>query len=148
MQILIAEDESTQRLKLKKLLTDLDYTVVDCPDGLKAWEIIETGDFPNILILDWEMPGMNGVEICKRVRKMKREVYVYILMITSKLSRNDVMECKVAGADDYIIKPYYPFEIGLRVRAGKLVTSLHKRLVDAKLALHDAHEDPMFIGRR
>lgn len=148
MEILIAEDETTQRLKLKKLLTELGYTVIDCSDGLKAWEIIETGDFPNIMVLDWEMPGMDGVEICRRVRKMKRDVYVYILMVTSKLSRNDVMECKEAGADDYIIKPYYPFEIGLRVRAGRLVVNLHKRLVDGKLALHNAHEDPLFMERR
>ena len=69
MKILIAEDENTTRRRLEKFLKDMDYEVISCKDGLDAWEVIQSENAPNLLILDWMMPGMNGVEICRKVRE-------------------------------------------------------------------------------
>ncbi len=129
MKILIAEDENISRRRLEKLLEDLNYQVMSCKDGLAAWEVIQSGNAPNILILDWMMPGLDGVEICRRVRALDQEPYTYILLLTSKDKTEDVIEGMEAGADDYITKPFNNQEFKVRLRAGRRITELNEELI-------------------
>lgn len=136
MKILIAEDENTTRRKLEKFLEDMEYEVISCKDGLDAWEIIQSEDAPNLLILDWMMPGMNGVEICRKVREQGREPYTYILLLTMKDKQEDIIYGMEAGADDYITKPFNQHELGVRLKAGRRIVEMNKELLDAREVLH------------
>ena len=92
MKVLIAEDEKISRLRLEKSLEDMDFEVVSCKDGLDAWEIIQSDYAPNLLILDWMMPGMDGLEICRKIRKQAKEMYTFILLLTSKDKQEDFVK--------------------------------------------------------
>ena len=129
MKVLIAEDEKISRRKLEKFLEDLDYEVISCKDGLEAWNIIQSGNAPNLLILDWMMPGMDGVEICRKVRKLDKEPYTFILLLSSKSEKDDVVKGMAAGADDYITKPFDQNELRVRLRAGRRIVELNEELL-------------------
>lgn len=135
MKILIAEDENTTRHRLEKFLQDMDYEVISCKDGLAAWEVIQSENAPNLLILDWMMPGMNGVEICRKVREQDREPYTYILLLTVKDKQEDIVYGMEAGADDYITKPFNQNELRVRLKAGRRIIELNKELLDARNVL-------------
>ncbi|MGR3302668.1 MAG: diguanylate cyclase [Candidatus Scalindua sp.] len=129
MKVLIAEDENISRRKLEKFLEDLDYEVISCKDGLEAWDIIQSENAPNLLVLDWMMSGMDGVEVCRKVRKLAREPYTFILLLTSKDKQEDIVEGMEAGADDYITKPFNQNELRVRLRAGKRIVELNEELL-------------------
>ncbi len=129
MKVLIAEDEKISRRKLEKFLEDLDYEVISCKDGLEAWNIVQSGNGPPLLILDWMMSGMDGVEICRKVRKLDRELYTFILLLTSKGEQEDIIEGMEAGADDYIIKPFNQNELRVRLAAGKRIVKLNEEIL-------------------
>ena len=128
MEILIADDDGVSLLKLEKFLVDMDYTVIACKDGLEAWEAIQSENAPKLMILDWMMPGINGVEICRKVRKLDKDLYIYILLLTSKDGKDDVVKGIEAGADDYITKPFYPHELEVRLRVGRRIIELNDKL--------------------
>ncbi len=132
MKILIAEDENTTRHRLEKFLQGLDYEVLSCKDGLAAWEVIQSENAPNLLILDWMMLGMNGVEICRRVREQGKEPYTYILLLTMKDKQEDIIQGLEAGADDYITKPFNQNELKVRLKAGRRIVELNKELIDTR----------------
>ena len=142
MKVLIAEDENISRHKLEKYLKDMDYEVISCKDGLEAWEVIQSENAPNLLVLDWMMPGMNGVEICRKVRKLAKEPYTFILLLTSKSEQEDFIQGMEAGADDYVTKPFNQNELKARLRAGKRILELNEELLSVrdnfeKQAIHD-----------
>ncbi len=142
MKVLIADDENITRRRLEKILTDMDFEVVSCKDGLDAWKVIQSENAPNLLILDWMMPGMDGVEICRKVREQATEPYTFILLLTSKGDSNDFVKGMEAGADDYITKPFNHNELGARLRAGKRIVELNEALLSVrdnleKQAVHD-----------
>ncbi|GAX61097.1 response regulator receiver modulated diguanylate cyclase [Candidatus Scalindua japonica] len=142
MRILIAEDENISRLRLENLLEQIGFEVVSCKDGLEAWNIIQSEDSPNLLILDWMMPGMDGIEICRKVREQAREPYVFVMLLTSKDNRDDLIEGMEAGADDYITKPFNHNELRVRLKAGKRIVELNEELLSVrdnleKQAIHD-----------
>jgi diguanylate cyclase (GGDEF)-like protein len=132
MKVLIAEDENISRRKLEKFLEDLDYEVISCKDGLEAWNIIQSENAPSLLILDWMMSGMDGVEICRKVRKLAREPYTFILLLTSKGEQEDIIEGMEAGADDYITKPFNQNELRVRLAAGKRIVKLNEEILDMR----------------
>ena len=132
MKVLIAEDENISRRKLEKFLKDLNYEVISCKDGLEAWDIIQSEDAPNLLILDWIMPGMDGMEICRKVRKLDREPYTYILLLTSKGEQEDIVKGMEAGADDYIIKPFNQNGLRVRLTAGKRIVKLNREILEMR----------------
>lgn len=134
---MIAEDENITRHRLKKLLEEMEYEVISCKDGLDAWEVIQSEDAPNLMILDWMMPGLDGTEICRRVRKQAREPYTYILLLTSKTEKDDVVSGIEAGADDYIIKPFNQNELKVRLNAGRRIVGMNKELLEARNALRN-----------
>ncbi|MFQ5964694.1 MAG: diguanylate cyclase [Candidatus Scalinduaceae bacterium] len=142
MKVLIAEDENISRRRLEKFLESMDYEVISCKDGLEAWRVIQSENSPNLLILDWMMPGMDGVEICRKVRKLAREPYTFILLLTSKSEQEDIIQGMEAGADDYITKPFNQMELKARLKAGRRIIELNEKLLCAhnvmqKQAIYD-----------
>jgi len=132
MKVLIADDENTSRRKLEKFLVDLGYRVTSCKGGLEAWDVIQSENAPNLLILDWMMPGMDGMELCRRVRELNREPYTYILLLTSKGEQEDIVEGMEAGADDYITKPFNQNELKARLSAGMRIVELNEDLLSMR----------------
>jgi two-component system cell cycle response regulator len=134
MKVLIADDSATSRAMLRKSLARWGYEVVMAENGAEAWDILEKPDAPPMAILDWVMPHLTGPDVCKKVRETRREPYTYILLLTSKNSKDETIEGLEAGADDYIVKPFDQQELSVRLRAGK-------RIIDLQLSLMDAREE-------
>ena len=135
MRILIAEDNSTSRLLLKKSLEKWGYQVTAACDGHEAWQIAGSEDGPSLLILDWEMPGMDGVDVCRRLRAQKSDRQVYVILLTARSSKHDVVAGLEAGANDYVGKPFDPDELRARVQVGRRFVELHDELLETQRAL-------------
>jgi two-component system cell cycle response regulator len=135
LRILIADDEGATRLKLESVLTSLGHEVVVACDGNEAWASLQREDAPSLAIIDWIMPGLDGVEVCRRVRDAGRRPYVYLIMLSAKEENEDLVAGMEAGADDYLRKPFNRDELRVRVRAGERMLELHEELL-AK-ATHD-----------
>lgn len=135
MKVLIVEDDAVSRRVLQVTLTKWGYHVVTAPNGLEAWQILRQSDAPRMAIVDWVMPGMDGLELCREIRKMDDVPYIYTLLLTGKGSKEDVVEGMHAGADDYIRKPFDPGELKVRLRAGKRILDLQAELVAARESL-------------
>ncbi|HUQ91931.1 MAG TPA: diguanylate cyclase [Bryobacteraceae bacterium] len=144
MRILIAEDSGPSRLALEKTLDKWGYAIVSCRDGNCAWQELQKPDAPQLAILDWMMPGLSGPEICKRLRALKQEPYTYILLLTSKGLKEDLVEGMESGADDYLTKPFDQQELRVRLRAGIRLLNLQTELLEAREQLRDlAMRDPL-----
>jgi signal transduction histidine kinase len=126
---LIAEDDVANRRLLEVTLSRWDYEVVVARDGAEAWQALQRDDAPKLAILDWMMPGMDGVDVCRKVRERTDTPYVYIILLTAKDRREDVIAGMEAGADDYLIKPFDPHELQVRVRAGQRMLDLEAALL-------------------
>ncbi len=147
MKVLIAEDDNMSRLRLKGLLKKWGYDVTDCANGKDAWDALQEKNPPRLLILDWLMPEMDGIELCRNILNEKHSSYIYILLLSSKNQKSDIVEAMKAGADDYISKPFSPDELKVRVRAGKRVLELNDKLAESKkleamleMTINVAHE--------
>ncbi len=136
-RILIAEDSGPPRLALERTLTNWGYQVVSCRDGACAWEELLKSDAPRLAILDWMMPGYSGPEICSMLRARQQEPYTYILLLTAKNEKEDLVEGMESGADDYIVKPWDHHELRVRVRAGLRILNLQDELVTAREAIRE-----------
>lgn len=128
MNILIAEDDLTSRLMLQGILTKWGYTTLAAEDGLEAWTALSSPAPPQAAILDWEMPGINGVEICRKVRALDLAVPVYIILLTGRGSKEDIVQGLDAGADDYITKPFDGNELRARIRVAERMVSVQGTL--------------------
>ena len=137
MKILIAEDSIVSRHLLEATLRKWGYEVMVACDGAQALELLEREDAPGLIILDWMMPGMTGVEVCRRIRERDGEPYTYILLLTSKSQKEDLIEGMEAGADDYITKPFDQNELQVRLRAGIRLVDLQSQLLKAREDLRD-----------
>jgi diguanylate cyclase (GGDEF)-like protein len=137
MKVLVAEDNPVFQFMLRTPLTKWGYDVVPARDGLEAWRILESADAPRLAILDWMMPGMDGVELCHRVRAAGREPYIYILLLTARTESKDLVQGMEAGADDYLTKPFNSEELRVHLRAGRRILELQEQLVLAREALRD-----------
>jgi diguanylate cyclase (GGDEF)-like protein len=109
-------------------------------DGQQAWMILSGEDPPPVAILDWVMPGLTGIEVCKKVRETRREPYTYILLLTSKNTTEETVEGMESGADDYIVKPFHEHELQVRLRAGKRIIDLQLDLLNAREELRERAE--------
>ncbi|BDV41857.1 diguanylate cyclase response regulator [Geotalea uraniireducens] len=144
MRILIAEDEPNLRQLLKVCLTAWGYDVIVARNGNEAWQILQGEDPPRLVILDWVMPGVNGLEVCQRIRAAGQEPYTYIIMLTSQQREDDLVTGMEAGADDYITKPFKHNELKVRLRAGQRIVELQNELLAAREALRTrATHDPL-----
>lgn len=132
MKALIAEDNPGFRLAVERLLSKWGYDVVTAANGLEAWDILRKDDPPRLAILDWMMPALDGVEVCRRIREQNREPYIYILLVTAKDTAEELIEGMEAGADEYLRKPINTQELRVRVRAGRRIIDLQEELVRAR----------------
>lgn len=137
MKVLIADDSPTSRILLKSALQRWGYQVVVAENGAQALEVLESSDSPTLAILDWVMPYMTGPEVCRKIRETHREPYTYILLLTSKNTKDETVEGLDAGADDYIVKPFDEHEMQVRLRAGKRIVDLQADLLRAREELRE-----------
>jgi diguanylate cyclase (GGDEF)-like protein len=143
MKILIADDDSTIRRLLQSALMRLGYRIEVACNGDEAWAVLQQAEAPEMAILDWVMPGMTGLEICRRLRARKDAAYIYVVLLTGMDTLNDLVTGLEAGADDYMTKPFKPAELNARLRSGRRVLDLQRDLLAAQaqltvLANHDA----------
>jgi len=135
MKVLIAEDDKVSRRVLESTLVKWGYEVVACADGSEAWQVLQGEDAPQLVVLDWMMPGMDGVQLCQEIRKRSEAPYVYILLLTAKSQREDIIVGLEAGADDYLTKPFDSHELKVRLRTGSRILDLQAELISARDSL-------------
>lgn len=143
MQVLIAEDDGISRHVLTKSLEQWQYDVISTKNGEDAWAVLQQTDAPHMAILDWMMPGMDGVDVCRRLRQMQKDPQPYIILLTGKSQKRNLVQAFDAGVDDYITKPFNADELRVRVRAGEQIIRLQVQSAVAmeslrKQATHDA----------
>jgi diguanylate cyclase (GGDEF)-like protein len=132
MRLLIVEDEPSSLHLLDALLRRWGHETVLARSGREAWEILRAPRPPPLVILDWMMPGMNGLELCRKVRELDPELRPYIILVTSKESKKDLVTGINAGADDYLVKPFEPEELRVRVHAGERIVKTETAMLTAK----------------
>jgi phosphoserine phosphatase RsbU/P len=147
MKILIAEDESVSRRLLERHLERWGHEVVAVSNGAEAWELFQAGEFP-IVISDWMMPRMDGLELIRRIRARQHSGYVYAILLTSKSQKEDIVAGMEAGADDFLTKPFDRDELRVRLRAGQRVVELESALLASLQDLEQARKREIEIGAR
>jgi len=139
MKLLIAEDEYITRMIVQVVLEDCGYQVDSVEDGDHAWEILRRDNGPQIAILDWEMPGeMDGLAVCRQVKELERLCPVYVIMLTARDERDNILAGFAAGADDYITKPFNDNELRARVRVAERLVRTQQQLAQSNEELRAA----------
>ena len=143
MRILIADDEAISRRLLEKTLERAGYQVTAVGDGRQAADQLSRPDAPRLALLDWVMPELDGLSVVREVRKRREQEYVYMVLLSAKETKEDIVAGLEAGADDYLTKPFDAEELKARLRTGQRILSLEDRLVEAReqmrfKATHDA----------
>ena len=143
MKILLADDEPIARTMLEHWLAGWGYEVTLARDGESALQALKDDSELRLLVVDWVMPKKDGIEVCKAIRGGPQEPYVYIVLLTAKDDKSDIIAGLDAGADDYLVKPCNPLELKVRLRAGRRVIELQEQLVKAREnlrfeAMHDS----------
>ncbi len=128
MRALIADDDRTTTLMLSRMLTQWGIAVTTAHDGQGAWEVMIGAQRPSVAILDWMMPDVDGLELCRRIREDESLRHLYVILLTSRDSRADLIQGLNAGADDYLVKPFDPDELRARLHVGLRVVGLQERL--------------------
>jgi len=141
--ILIADDDNVSRKVLRRKLERSGYSVIEAADGSEAWAVLSTEDAPRIAVLDWMMPGMDGVEVTGMLRRHREEPYTYVILLTGRAEAGDLVEGMSAGADDYVTKDAGDAELLVRLRAGQRIVDLQRELYSTReelrrQATHDA----------
>jgi diguanylate cyclase (GGDEF)-like protein len=127
VKILIAEDQAPTALFLRRILERMGHEVTVARDGAEAWRLVEVGD-AQLLISDWVMPGLDGLELCRRIRTMERARYLYVILLTSRDRREDKLAGLRAGADDFLFKPPDPDELAVRLEIAGRILDVHDHL--------------------
>jgi diguanylate cyclase (GGDEF)-like protein len=136
MKVLVAEDDPTVRYVLQRLLTGWGFDVVSATDGDEAWARLNEADPPSLALLDWDMPGRDGVEICRGLRQSSGRPYTYTILLTVKAETEHMVSALDAGADDYLSKPFHADELKGRLNSGRRIMQLNQSL--RFRAAHDA----------
>lgn len=118
MRILIADDDRMSTVMLGRTLEKWGFEVVVVHDGAAAWEAIVGAEPPALAVVDWMMPGLDGIELCRRIRATPLPSPVYVILLTARTSRQDLVAGLEAGADDYLTKPFDPDELRARIHVG------------------------------
>jgi two-component system cell cycle response regulator len=144
LKILIADDEALSRRLLEKTLERAGYEVAAVENGSLAVQQLSRPDGPRLALLDWVMPELDGPGVCREVRKLHEQGYVYMVLLTSKESKEDIVAGLESGADDYLTKPFNAEELKARLRTGERILHLEGRLVEAReLMRFKATHDPL-----
>jgi DNA-binding response OmpR family regulator len=138
MKILLAEDNDVTRKVLEAHLAKWGYEVIAVADGSRAWDCLQQHDAPHLLILDWMMPGMSGIDICRQVRQSQSGHLKHIILLTARGEKQDLMEGFEAGANDYMTKNFDPDELKARVGVGARVVELQQALANRVRELEQA----------
>jgi len=151
MKILIADDDPLSRRLLEKTLLRAAYEVVSVADGRQALtSLTEPEDAPRLALLDWMMPELDGPSVCRAVRQRHNQGYAYLILLTSRESKEDVVAGLESGADDYLIKPFNIDELKARLRCGERILELEDRLVEAReeMRFKATHDDLTSLWNR
>lgn len=144
MKILLADDDAVSLRLLETTLSRAGYEVVVTADGAAAASLLAAKDGPRLALLDWMMPGLDGPSVCRQVRLRRETPYVYMLLLTSKETKDDVIAGLASGADDYLTKPFHPEELKARLRTGRRILELEDKLVEAREEMRfKATHDPL-----
>jgi two-component system, cell cycle response regulator len=128
LRVLIAEDDAVSRVVLKKTVEAFGHECLAAEDGLEAWETYSRRPDVDVIISDWMMPNMDGLEFCKRVRGLERDGYTFFIFLTALGGREHLLEGMQAGADEYLTKPLDGEQLRAKLIAASRVTSLHQHL--------------------
>jgi len=151
MQILISEDDFTSRLALTGVLQKNGYEVTVTVNGAEAWNVLRQPDAPRLAILDWMMPEMDGLEVVRKVRALSSDRPPYMILLTAKDEKSDIIVGLEAGANDYLAKPFDAGELRARVAVGRRMVELQDALCESREILrHQATHDPLtgLLNRR
>ncbi|NQT16065.1 MAG: diguanylate cyclase [Planctomycetes bacterium] len=144
MKVLIAEDNNVARHALEAVLNLWGFEVVSTRDGQEAWTALQKDDSLQLAVLDWMMPKMDGIELCRRVRQSNSQRYLYMILLTAKENRESLLQGLNAGADDFLTKPFDPDELEQRLRAGQRIVQLQNELLATQERLRvQATHDPL-----
>lgn len=132
MRILVAEDDAISRTLLERTLQRAGYAVISVENGAQAIAELVKQDAPRLALLDWIMPVMDGVEVCREIRRRKEEAYTYLILLSSRESKEDIVAGLESGADDYLTKPFDVDELKARLRTGHRILELEDHLVEAR----------------
>jgi len=138
VKVLIAEDEFTTRMMVQVCLENWGYRVESVTNGVDALRVLQKPEAPHIAILDWEMPELNGVEVCRKVKEMNAETPPYVILLTGRDSKADIVKGFDAGADDYMTKPFNDNELRARVRVAERLVRTQSSLSETVAELRDA----------
>ena len=138
MRALIAEDNPTTRLLLGSTLSEWGYEVIATSDGDEAWQELQQENAPQLILLDWKMPGMDGIEVCRKLRELPAAQAAHVILVTARGGKEDIVAGLEAGANDYITKPFEPSELRARLQAGARIVELQKNLADRVRELESA----------
>ena len=133
MRVLIVDDDPVYRALLEQLLADWGFECITAGDGAEAWDILQGNPDIRLVILDWQMPEMDGYEVCRRLTEGEAPS-IYTILVTSSYHREEIMKVVVAGADDYIIKPFEPLDMKIRVRNAVRMLDLRQEMASARAA--------------
>ncbi len=139
MKILVAEDDPVSRRLLQNYLQKWGHEVVLANDGAEAWQLFEQDEF-RLVISDWMMPEMDGVDLIRRIRESPRPIHVYVILLTGRSQKEDVVEGMEAGADDFVTKPFDRDELRVRLCVGERVCELERRLAEQSRELAELRE--------
>jgi two-component system, cell cycle response regulator len=135
VRVLIADDDLTSRSLLRQVLGKWGYDVIVAADGVEAWERLQEADPPRLAVLDWMMPGLDGVEVCRRIRQLDTSSPPYLILLTARGGKGDLVTGLEAGADDYVGKPFDGAELRARLEVGRRYLELNAKLLEVQQAL-------------
>lgn len=147
MKILVADDDPTSRLIVQTALRSLGHECNTVTDGAQAWDAFRS-EQPDVVISDWMMPGMTGLQLCRNIREHDGGSYVYFIMVSGQGLLDEILEGMTAGADDYLVKPMDPDDLRARLIAAARVTSLHGQLAVQRTELLTLNHELTAIARR
>lgn len=132
-QVLVVDDSPIYQHLIAAHLREWGFDIISATDGLQAWEILRRPGAPVLALLDWVMPGMDGVELCRKLRNQEgREEYVYTILLTAKNGRADLLKAMQAGVDDFLSKPFDELELKARLLVGQRIVALQQELIAAR----------------
>ncbi len=136
MKAIIVEDDPISRRLLETYLSEWGYDIIMAHNGEEAWKLFQNESAPNLVISDWMMPEMDGLMLCRKIRESENPAYVYFILLTSKGGNENIVEGLMAGADDYLVKPFNQNELKCRIGIGKRIIEMHRKIL--KLATTDS----------
>ena len=147
MQALVVDDSAVYRKLIGDHLRSWDFGVTLAETGSEAWQILEQKDAPKLVLLDWVLPDLEGIDLCRRIRKGgSSRPYVYVILLTSNEGRQNMLDAMQAGADDFLVKPFDELELKARLLVGKRILDLQDELVSARESMRHAATHDSLTG--